>query len=180
MPCPPPVASTHQRVRLSRRGDHFGVRRLVNRAAARFILRSRSAGSKGRRFVWGEACLACLPPRSPRISHGRGAACESPYRAIHPEIPQCGSEGLRPSLPRRQQHATPARTRWSQRKSGLSICGGQLQLSPVAPAFEFVFEFVAAACFFFLGGRLCCCPFRKLRIPVLHFACAAASRAANV
>jgi hypothetical protein len=31
----------------------------------------------------------------------RGAACESPCRAIHPEIPRCGIEGLRPSLSRR-------------------------------------------------------------------------------
>src|SRR5271170_1534433 len=45
-------------------------------------------------------------PRAPfsRVSHGRGAACESPYRAIHPESPQCGIEGLRPSLPRCQPH----------------------------------------------------------------------------
>src|SRR5271156_5369880 len=40
--------------------------------------------------------------QSPRASHGRGAACESPCRAIHPEIPRCGIEGLRPSLPGRQ------------------------------------------------------------------------------
>src|SRR5277367_2473416 len=30
---------------------------------------------------------------------GRGAACESRCSAIHPEIPQRGIEGLRPSLP---------------------------------------------------------------------------------
>ena len=35
---------------------------------------------------------------------GRGAACESRCSAIHPEIPQCGMEGLRPSLPRCWPH----------------------------------------------------------------------------
>ena len=40
-------------------------------------------------------------PRSTR-KVGRGAACESPRTAIHPEIPRCGIEGPRPSLPQRQ------------------------------------------------------------------------------
>jgi hypothetical protein len=33
---------------------------------------------------------------------GRGAACESPCRAIHPELPRRGIEGLRPFSPQRQ------------------------------------------------------------------------------
>jgi hypothetical protein len=39
---------------------------------------------------------------TPQAIVGRGAACESPCRAIHPEIPQRGIEGLRPNLPRCQ------------------------------------------------------------------------------
>jgi hypothetical protein len=54
----------------------------------------------------GEACLACSPATPSCASHGRGAACESRSSAIHPEIPLCGIEGLRPSLPRRQHCGT--------------------------------------------------------------------------
>jgi len=66
----------------------FGVRRLVNCAAAQFILRSRCAGSKGlpafaktdarRQYELGEACLARLPYSS--SVHGR-ALRDAPQRA---------------------------------------------------------------------------------------------------
>src|SRR5580704_16719101 len=48
-------------------------------------------------FVTSLAPLQC-------VSQGRGAACELRCGAIHPEIPQRGIEGLRPSLPQRQRH----------------------------------------------------------------------------
>jgi hypothetical protein len=41
--------------------------------------------------------------------HGRGAACESPRRAIHPEIRQCRIEGLRPGLSSCQHRDAPLR-----------------------------------------------------------------------
>jgi hypothetical protein len=47
-----------------------------------------------------------------RLSHRRpspfwiAAACESPCRAIHPEMSRCGIEGLRPGLPKRQRRGT--------------------------------------------------------------------------
>ena len=41
-----------------------------------------------------------------RLTVGTGAACESRRSAIHPEIPQRGIEGLRPSLPRRSPRNT--------------------------------------------------------------------------
>jgi hypothetical protein len=54
----------------------------------------------------GATRMAEPPVRSKRSRRSRGAACESPCRTIHPEIPLCGIEGLCPSLPRCQ----PVRT----------------------------------------------------------------------
>jgi hypothetical protein len=47
--------------------------------------------------------MRCPFPATPSgVNQGRGAACESPDGAIHPEIPPCGIEGQRPSLPSRR------------------------------------------------------------------------------
>jgi len=48
------------------------------------------------------------------------AACESRCRAIHPEIPLCGIEGLRPSLPPCQPGYFPATSHSSRITSALT------------------------------------------------------------
>src|SRR5271155_1334153 len=49
--------------------------------------------------------MPCPPmPRSQIF--GRGASCESRCSAIHPEIPQCGIERLRPSSPQCRPRAS--------------------------------------------------------------------------
>jgi hypothetical protein len=64
-------------------------------------------------------------------SHGRGAACESRYSAIHPENRQCRFEG--PACRSQAAHTRPGVNLSPDRRRRLDF------------AFDFAFEFVAAS-----------------------------------
>jgi len=82
---------------------HLGVRRLAA-ALHGARLASRAFASDVESVFAAVGARHAVPAVTTSRSQilGRGAACESPCRAIHPEIRRRRIEGLRPSSPRRQ------------------------------------------------------------------------------